>query len=264
MNQNCLLKVENLSLCLGGTKILVQLSFEVRAGEYLSIIGPNGAGKTSLLRCLLGVLSLNEGKIFLRGQPLDTFSRKKIAALVSYVPQTAPTGLPFLVEDFVALGRYPHLSFLRLPSEKDRLAVQSALEITGTAKFARRSLDTLSGGERQKVLIAAALAQETEIILLDEPTAFLDPRHRVDILQCLKQINRQKGTSILAVTHDINAAAAFSHRILALKEGKPVFIGNKTELVHSKVLSSIYETDFLLASHPEANLPVVMERGSLL
>jgi iron complex transport system ATP-binding protein len=240
---NNAIQIENLALKLNGSDILCSVSFAVAKGEYVSIIGPNGAGKTTLLRCLLGMYPYR-GSAQINGQECRTCNSRALARLVSYVPQTHDIEFPLTVYDFIMMGRYPYLSALSPAQKRDEEAVERALGITGTAQFRTRTLRTLSGGERQKVYIAAALAQETPIMLLDEPATFLDWRHQTEVMTLLKKINIECGATILAVNHDLNSAAHWSDRIVALKSGQTLFTGTPQELIQPAPLEILFETVF--------------------
>lgn len=257
---NQVIEIHGLSLSLGGKQILRDVSFSVGEGEYVSIVGPNGAGKTTLLRCVDRLLSGGTGRIEICGRPLASYGRKELARLIAYVPQSDGRQFPFTVEQFVLMGRYPYLSPFSAVSKEDRRAVRQAMELTGTTEFARRSLDTLSGGERQKVFIAGAMAQGAKILLLDEPTTFLDYRHQEDVQVLLSRVNRTSGTTIVAVTHDVNRAALESDRIVALRDGSVIACGPPSEIMKAEVLQQIYHSSLLLVDHPDAGLPVVVPR----
>lgn len=254
-----LIEVRDFSFAIGEKPILRNVSFSVLAGQYVSIIGPNGAGKTTLLRCLDGILRGGQGCIEICGRPLAQYRQKELARQISYVPQ-ADGHLPdYSVEQFVLMGRYPYLSPLAPIGAADREAVAAAMARTGTAEFAHRALATLSGGERQKVFLAAALAQGATILLLDEPTTFLDYRGQAEIRRLLAELNRH-GTTIIAVTHDVNLAAMESHKVVALRGGAVVFADNPAALMRPEVLQSIYDTPFLLVEHPDARAPMIVPR----
>jgi len=238
------IQIEHLALALNGTPILRGVSFSVATGEYVSIIGPNGAGKTTLLRCLLGMYTY-EGSAQVSGVECSACDHRALARQISYVPQTHDIEFPLTVYDFVMMGRYPYLSPLSPAQKRDEEAVERALDITDTTKFKTRTLRTLSGGERQKVYIAAALAQETPIMLLDEPATFLDWRHQSEIMRLLKKINRECGATILAVNHDLNSAAHWSDRIIAMKDGKVLSTGIPDELIQPEPLEQLFETAFV-------------------
>jgi len=252
------LEVDNLSFRAGAKEILRNVSFAVRRGEYVSVVGPNGAGKTTLLKCIDRLLPGGEQAIRVFGRPLGQYTQRELARRISYVPQGDGRIFPFTVEEFVLMGRYPYLSPFSSIDAAGRQAVNRAMEVTGTRPFANRRLETLSGGERQKVYLAAALAQQADILLLDEPTTYLDYRHHAEIRDLLAEINRAGGVTIEAVTHDVNRAALDSHRIVALRDGQVVFMGLPCEIMQHEVLETIYGTSFLLAAHPQAGLPVVL------
>ncbi|HKL21367.1 MAG TPA: ABC transporter ATP-binding protein [Tichowtungia sp.] len=238
------IQTEDLHISLSGKEILRGISMSVRSGEYVSIIGPNGAGKSTLMRCLLGMYPY-EGSVKISGSECEQTDPKELAKTVSYVPQTHDIEFPLPVFDFVMMGRYPYLSPLAPAQKKDIDAVEKAMEITGTTVFRDRLMRTLSGGERQKVYIAAALAQETPIMLLDEPATFLDWKHQADIMQLLKKINTDCGATVLAVNHDLNSAAHWSDRIIALKDGSVLLDGIPEKIIQPGPLKQLFETVFI-------------------
>ncbi|NLY01182.1 MAG: ABC transporter ATP-binding protein [Rhodopirellula sp.] len=255
-------EVRDFSFRLGKKAILHDVSFTVRRGEYLSIIGPNGAGKTTLLKCIDRILTGGKGEIRVFGRPLASYRQKELARRISYVPQADGRVFPFTVEQFVLMGRYPYLSPFSSVGLEDRRAVREALERTATTEFAGRLLNTLSGGERQKVYLAAALAQRADVLLLDEPTTFLDYRHQSEIRDVLALANAESGVTVVTVTHDVNRAALDSGRIVALRDGAVVFRGLPREVMQPSVLERIYGTGLLLVPHPQANVPVIIPTPS--
>jgi len=258
MNVEPVIRVREFSFALDGKPILREVSFDVARGQYVAIIGPNGAGKTTLLKCLDRILVGGSGQIEIMGRPLERYGQKELARRISYVPQADGRVLPFTVAEFVALGRFPHLSPFAALGRDDRRAINAAIEQTGMSDFAARRLDTLSGGERQKAFIAAALAQGAEILLLDEPTTFLDYRCQAEVRGLLREANRASGVTIVAVTHDVNAAALEADAAIALREGRVVFCGPPRELMQPEPLQRIYATPLLLVAHPAADVPVIV------
>jgi len=263
--------INDFSFSIGRKQILRNVSLSVEAGETLSIIGPNGAGKSTLLKCIVRILHSpsqplgrgqgggdGTGRIRVHGRPLESYTQRDLAKLVSYVPQADGRVLPFTVHEFALMGRYPHLSPFSSISEADEQAVNDALALTGVQEFRDRHLGTLSGGERQKVFIAAALCQGAGIILLDEPTTFLDPKHQDDVHRTLARINRESGVTIVSVTHDVNTAAIFSRRVLALKAGAVAYCGPSDALMNNAVLQQIYGKQFIFAAHPLTGRPVIV------
>jgi iron complex transport system ATP-binding protein len=255
---NHLVEVADFSICLGDRKILDAVSFDVRLGEAVAIVGPNGAGKTTLLKCLAGLLAGGSGRIRLEGRVLGEYSRKELARRISYVPQADSQPVPFTVEQFVLMGRYPYLSPFSPVGAEDRRVAEEAMEQTGTIEFAARRLDTLSGGERQKVYLAAALAQGGQILLLDEPTTFLDYHHQEDICGLLRRTAKERGLTMVSVTHDVNRAALDADRIVALRAGKVAFLGTADEIMRPDVLEGIYGCQFELVDHPQSGMPMIV------
>ncbi|MEK6238038.1 MAG: ABC transporter ATP-binding protein [Planctomycetales bacterium] len=254
------LRVEDCSLQLGGNEILRAISFEVREGESVCVIGPNGAGKSSLLRCLDGLERRFTGGVSVFGRPLASYSRRKFAAEVSYVPQAVDHWIPFTAREFVLMGRYPHLTPWTSASDRDRIATDEALDLSGARPFAERMLPTLSGGERQQVYLAAALAQQAKILLWDEPTTYLDYQHQEKIVGLLSRLNRELGTTVISVSHDVNQACLLSERILAIKQGRLAFDGSGEELMSNDVLEGIYDKPFEFVSHPRTGRTMILPR----
>jgi iron complex transport system ATP-binding protein len=257
VESNNALAVKNLTYRIGTARILEDVSFPVSGGEFISVVGPNGAGKTTLLRCVMRIVDGWTGSIGVQGEDLASYRQRELARLISYVPQADGRWFPYTGRQLVMMGRYPYLSPFSRLSAQDMNVVREALELTGTVSLADRDMRTLSGGERQKVLIAGALAQGAGIMLLDEPTTFLDPRHGDEVLDILAGLHGQ-GTTVIMVTHDINAAAAVSDRILALSSGRLVFSGEVGEFMDNRVLTSVYGKSFTLVKHPESGRKMVL------
>ncbi|MDH5543129.1 MAG: ABC transporter ATP-binding protein [Nitrospinota bacterium] len=252
------IEIDSFSVEINGKSILRDISFSVEQGEYVSLIGPNGAGKTTLLKSIGRITDFGRGSISILGKKRDSRKQKEYAKIVSYVPQSDGRYLPFTVYEFVLMGRYPYLSSFSAVEKEDKEKVYEVLKQTGTEKFAARGINTLSGGERQKVFIAAALCQEAEIILLDEPTTFLDPKHHDEVHHTLSEVNRS-GKTLIIVTHDLNMAISPPvTKVVALKEGKLTYIGEPGGLLSGSVLSSIYEKDFTIGRHPVTGMEVIL------
>lgn len=253
-----IIKIQDLSIALSGNEILKDISFDVTAGNYISIIGPNGAGKTTLIKCLAGIHSTWTGSIYLNGQSYETHSAKELAKRQSYVPQADGRTAPLTVEEFISMGRYPHLSPFTTLDAEDYTAIKSAIDRTGLEKFKHRKLNTLSGGERQMTFIAAALAQESEILLLDEPSSFLDYHHQNNVASILKSACEDDGKTIIAVHHNINTATVASDRIIAIKEGSIIFNGTPGEIANEQTLKEIYDTEFSCIPSPRTPHPFIV------
>lgn len=228
-----------------GRTILSDIDLQVTDGECIAVVGPNGAGKTTLLRLLAGLLRPSRGRLESQGRPYESIPRRQLASAMAYVPQSRPLRVPLRVEDLVMLGRYPYLSPLRLaPRGSDFEAVTRALNVAGIEPLRDRRLEDLSGGERQSAYIAAALAQEADTLILDEPTTHLDPRHQRDIAALLVKLNRERGLGIVVATHDLNFASLLAHRILALRQGAMVAFEPPAQLLRPERLAEVFEAPF--------------------
>lgn len=233
------LSVEELSFAYGDRRILQGVSFALEPGTFTALLGPNGAGKTTLLKNVLGVLAPRRGSVRLEGMPVTDLSPKERARRMAYVSQEPFFTFPLTVEDFVRLGRYPHDRSGR--QTRSCAAVESALEAADCASFRDRCFTTLSGGERQKVLLARALAQSRRLLLLDEPTAHLDLSHQIRILERLKTMCRDEGLTVLAVLHDLNLASLFSDQVLLMKGGALAGLGPAAAVLTQRSVAEVFE-----------------------
>lgn len=255
------LQIESLSFSINGASILKYISVTIGAGEKWSIIGANGAGKSTLLKCLLRINSGWKGSVRLFGQSLDEYSQRSLARKVAYVPQPGDDQrFPFTVRQFVAMGRYAYSGMFTAACKDDDTVVNHCMRRARVLEFADRTLDTLSGGERQKVYIAAALAQEADLLLLDEPTAFLDYRHQAEVSHILGEVNQQNGATIVAVTHDVNTAILTDGLVLALKQGKIAWTGPAADLTQPGRLEGIFDTSFRFIEDPLTGHRLVVPR----
>ncbi len=234
--------------------VLKGVSLTVEPGECVAIVGPNGVGKTTLIKCLAGLLHPDQGEIRVGGTDLRDLSARERALRMAYVPQADGRVLPFSVGSFVMMGRFAHQGLLGQVQAEDHAAVTKALEATGLIPLRDRPMDRLSGGERQKAFLAAALAQDAPLLLLDEPSTFLDYRHQVSITTLLNAFVSEGKRSTLLVTHDLNAAARIAHRIIGLVQGHPVFEGTPKEFLVPDVLEQIFGTPFLVFQGPQGRL----------
>lgn len=241
-----LLRVADLSYAAGGKTILAGVSFAMAEGEVRAVIGPNGAGKSTLCRLVAGLAEKDGGRVELAGRDADAMSRRETALAACLIPQIQGDLPAFAVRDCVMMGRYPHADFWRGPGPADAEAVDAALNLAGVAHLAERLLPTLSGGERQLVSIASGLAQESRLLVLDEPSSFLDPARRDALFRLIRRLNRERGLSFLVVTHDVNMAMFLADRVLALRDGRTVFEGPAGELARPGLLRDIYGVDFAL------------------
>lgn len=251
---------ENYSFSLSGTPVLQGISFSLQRGDYLSIIGPNGAGKSSLLKSFMRLHEggRHTGGLSLAGVPLASFSQRELARLVAYVPQAGGGIPPFTVTEFLRLSRYAHLSGQKTLRGPDLEAVETTLALTGMTALAHRRLNALSGGERQKACLAAALAQGAGILLLDEPASFLDPKHAAEVNALLKTLNRERGLTILTVTHDLNHPLDAGGKTLVLRQGEQLYYGPSASLAEGDMLERAFGHTFTYLTHPETGRPLVL------
>jgi len=254
------LSVESLAYRRGGKEILRGVSLHVGEGEFVALIGPNGAGKSTLLKHAAGVLPPPRGAVFLGGEDRALLDPREAARRVAYVPQARDPEIPYNGREIAEQARYPYLSTWRPARREDRRRAEEALAEVGALAYADRPFGTLSGGEQQAVLVAAALAQDARLLLVDEPTTFLDPAAREEVFRILGRARRERGLALLVVTHELNRALLSADRITALKEGRVVREGAPDEIARAGVLREIYGEEFLLATHPETGGPVVLPR----
>lgn len=257
------LEIESLSFSIRGADILRSVSAQIGRGETWSIIGANGAGKSTLLKCLMRIHRDWSGKVKLLGRPLEEYSQRRLARCVAYVPQ--PGGdqrFPYTVREFVRMGRYPYSGPFGSAHAGDSAAIEAALKRADVEAFADRTLDTLSGGERQKVFIAAALAQGGDILMLDEPTAFLDYRHQAEVSDILHTINRESNATVVTVTHDVNAAILTGGSVLALRDGAVIWSGPTEELACEERLAGIFDATFRFIDDPVTGQRLVAPQGA--
>ena len=216
------------------------VTLTVRAGEFLTIVGPNGAGKSTLLRLIIGLLKAQRGVIELAGDPVETIPLRERARLAAFVPQQGVLAEDHTARELVLMGRFPHRTLGLFESERDHRAVEEALRITSTIELADRRMATLSGGESQRVHIAAAIAQEPRLLVLDEPTASLDIQHQLAVFSILRRLALRDGLGVVVVTHDVNLAAGFGTRVLLLSNGRVASLGEPGEVITPEVLEPVY------------------------
>ena len=241
-----LARADGVSLSIDGKKILDSVSLAVRKGEIRAVVGSNGAGKSTLARCLAALIGGWSGSIEIGGAPVRRLSRKELARSVCYLPQARGDMQAFTVREYVGMGRYAHGGFWGGRAVEDFRIADEALEATGAARFADRPLPELSGGERQLAALAAALAQQAELMILDEPGSFLDPKLQDQFTRLVLRLNRDKGVSFVIVTHDVNTAVKFTDKTLALRSGIVVYDGDSSGLADEAALRKIYGMEFSL------------------
>lgn len=237
-----ILEATGLEVRYGGAKqsALSGVDLRLAEGELVAVVGPNGSGKTTLLRALLGTVPLLAGRVELLGRPLSTWSAREQARVIGVVTQREETLFPLTVRETVALGRYAHLAPLGVERDVDRVRVSEAMERADVATLATRRTDTLSGGEWQRVRVARALAQEPQLLVLDEPTTSLDVRHEMEVFELVRRLSGQ-GIATLLVTHHLNLAARYADRLLLLSAGQPVVEGAPSAVLEPDVLARVFE-----------------------
>ena len=255
------LHVKDVSVGYGERTVLDTLNVDIKRGTVTSIVGPNGCGKSTLLRTMSRLLKPTKGEIVLDGKSIHDIPTRKLATQLGLLPQTpiAPDGI--VVADLVGRGRTPHQGILGRWSQQDYDIVAEALETTGISDLAERSIDELSGGQRQRVWIAMALAQRTDTLLLDEPTTYLDVKHQLDVLDLLTELNRDRGTTIVMVLHDLNLAARYSDELVAVSGGKVFAHGHPREVITKENVKSVFGIDSVIITDPVSDQPAVMPIG---
>ncbi|OXR43057.1 putative siderophore transport system ATP-binding protein YusV [Nocardia cerradoensis] len=256
------LTAEDVTLGYGGRVIVDGLSVDIEPGLITTVIGPNGCGKSTLLRGLGRLLRPNAGRVLLDGKAIATMKTRDVARIVGMLPQTpvAPEGLT--VADLVARGRHPHQSWLRQWSADDEAEVAHALAQTGVAELADRTLDELSGGQRQRAWISMALAQGTDILLLDEPTTYLDLAHSLEVLDLVDRLHDDLGRTVVMVLHDLNLAIRYSDRLIVMREGRIVAQGAPGEVIDTELLRTVFGLRAEVHTDPVSERPMIVPIGA--
>jgi iron complex transport system ATP-binding protein len=255
------LAAERLSLGYGERAVVRDLTVELPPGRITMIIGANGSGKSTLLRGLARLLTPTAGAVLLDGRSIGALSSKAVAKIMGLLPQSplAPEGIT--VADLVGRGRYPHQGWFRQWSAEDDRAVAEALSATDTLELADRPIEEMSGGQRQRVWIAMALAQETDLLLLDEPTTFLDLTHQLEVLDLLTDLNRRRGTTIVIVMHDLNLACRYADHLIAMRDGTIAVQGRPSEVVTAESIHDVFGMAATVVPDPVAGTPTIVPIG---
>jgi iron complex transport system ATP-binding protein len=250
-------EVRDLTYRYNGHPVLRDLGFSVDPGDFFIVIGPNGSGKTTLMRLLAGVLRAETGEISVLDRSIRAYRRQTLARHLAYVPQLPPEPLPFTVREMVLMGRSPYLGMLGVESKADVEIAEGAMRFTGVDGLADRRLSQISGGEQQRALIARAVCQEPDILLLDEPTAFLDLAHQIQIMDLLERLKTERGVTVVMVSHDLNLAAMYGDRLLMMKDGRAVGEGPPGEVLTYTALEDAYGCVLLVDRNPLGDFPRV-------
>lgn len=255
------IRTNELTLSYGDNIIIDQLDLTIPKGEITVFIGGNGCGKSTLLRSIARLLKPHEGSVLLEGESIAKLSTKSVAKKMAILPQspTAPEGLSVL--QLVKQGRFPHQSWLKQWSHEDESIVNRALEVTRMVEFKDRPVDELSGGQRQRAWIAMTLAQDTDIILLDEPTTYLDMAHQIEILDLLFELNETEGRTIVMVLHDLNLACRYAHNVVAIRDQKVYLQGKPEEVVSCKLVQDVFDMHCQVTMDPLFGTPLCIPHG---
>jgi iron complex transport system ATP-binding protein len=257
-----LIAAKGLGKKLGEKWILREIDLQVNSGECLGILGPNGGGKSTLVRLLAGEWKPDEGEVLLKGRRIGEWEPRERAKTVAVLTQEIAADVPFTAEEMVGMGRHPHLGRWPWMGERDRRVVEEVMRETGVETLRHRSFPELSGGEKQRVALARALAQEPELLILDEPTTFLDVRYQILLLDLVKRMQREKGLTVIMVLHDLNLAAQYCDRLLLLKDGLVHGVGTPDQVMDPALLEEVYGVKPIRVSHPDIPVPqVVLSAG---
>jgi iron complex transport system ATP-binding protein len=256
------LSARGITVGYGGEPVVHDLTVEIPDGQVTTIVGPNGCGKSTLLRTLARLLPPSSGQVVLDGAPITSMATRDIATRLSLLPQSpiAPEGL--LVRDLVGRGRHPHQRWFAQWSRQDEEVVEAALAMTDTSDLRDRPLDQLSGGQRQRAWIAMTLAQDTDLMLLDEPTTYLDLAHQVEVLELVCRLNRERTRTVAMVLHDLNLAARYSDLVVVMHEGRIVAQGSPPEVFTTEMLSDVFGLEAEILADPRTGLPIVIPLSS--
>lgn len=265
---NVSISTSDICLRYGDKTILDRVTIQVNTGDFFVIVGPNGAGKTSFLKVLMGNVRPTGGSFEIMGRPHTTYSRRQLAQIISIVPQHVPLDFPFTVAETILMGRSPHLSLWELEQRRDVEIAEQAMKFTDVTHLAGRRLDRLSGGELQRVIIARAICQQPRIILLDEPTASLDPLHQMKIMDLMERLREEHGVTVVMISHDLNLASLYGDRLLLMKDGAVQKEGKPKEVLFESELEKAFSCKMLVDKNPVSRRPRInlvpekfMDRG---
>ncbi|WP_300669939.1 heme ABC transporter ATP-binding protein [Desulfoluna sp.] len=251
-HQKPYLAVTGLSSGYGDHEVLTDISLAIDRGSFFIIAGPNGTGKTTLLKCLAGLTHPQKGSVTLDGSPLNSFNQRALARRIAFLPQSVETAFSLTVREVVLMGRAPHLGMLGFHKEKDLALAEEAMSFTDVLPLADRTLDALSGGEKQRVLISRAVCQQPEFILLDEPTSALDLAHQVRVMDLMERLKHERGMGVVMVSHDLNLAAMYADTLCLIHQGKVAALGTPSDVLEKKRLEAVYGCRLFVEKSPVA------------
>lgn len=256
-----MMRLEGITFSYEKDPVLSDVSFQLQPGEFVGVIGPNGSGKSTLLKLMGGILRADRGKLSFKGRDLGSYKRKELARSISWLPQETHLVFSFKVSDVVLMGRHPYLSRLAFEGEEDFLIAQRAMEMTDTSEFSDRLFNEISGGEKQRVMIAGAIAQQSEMMLLDEPTSALDIKYQIEILNILKRLNEREEVTLILALHDLHLASKFCNRLVLLNKGRVVRSGTPEEVLQKETLEEVYGIGVAIFRDPDDGSIIIAPRG---
>lgn len=257
-----LLELKRITYDFGRGPILHDVSFQVAEGEIFGIIGPNGGGKSTLLSIMSGLLPAKKGEALFRDKPVTQYKKRELARQIAVLEQDGTPPLPFTVEEVVAMGRYPWLKPFAGLTEADQQVVDKILAQLSLTDIRKQPVNTLSGGQRQLVSLARAMAQEPQVLILDEPTTFLDIGHQIQVMQHVRQWHENKHLTVIMVLHDLNLAAQYCQRLLLLDQGTVKAIGSVDDILKEQTISNVYHTELVMVKHPILDIPQLLLHGA--
>lgn len=243
--------------------VLKDINWQIPQGRITALVGPNGCGKSTLLKCVIGNLKPRSGHIAIKGQPLESYSSNALAHTVAFLPQSPEVPGDMTVEELVYCGRYPHQKWWRNSAKEDRIAVEAALGATKTLHLKDQVVQSLSGGERQRVWIAMALAQESDILLLDEPTTYLDINHQLEIMELLQRLNKEQQLTVVMVLHELNQAAEYAHEVGVIHNGRLKAVGTPAEVFTETLLRDVFAVNARIEEGEQSGAPYIKIKGLL-
>jgi iron complex transport system ATP-binding protein len=257
-----MIETKGLTFAYAEDPVINDISLTFQTGEFTGIIGPNGSGKSTLLKLIGGILPSPSETTFLKNRELSQYKKKDLAVSIAWIPQEKQMAFSFKVIDIVLMGRHPYLSPLSFEGEDDYRIAEDAMKQTQVLEFAHRSFNEISGGEKQRVMIASAISQKPEVMLLDEPTSALDIKYQIEILSILKQLNEQEGKSLILAMHDLHLASKFCKRLVLLKEGRVFCEGTPAEVLKKEILEEVYEVKVKIFTDDEDGSLLVVPEAS--
>jgi iron complex transport system ATP-binding protein len=263
LNSDPAFTTDDLSTGYGSHVVSDRLSLTIERGSRTALVGPNGSGKSTTLKTLARLVAPLRGAVYLNGQDINRMPTRRVARQMAILPQVHEVPAELTVLELVEQGRFPHVGALGMLRHRDDEAIKDAIRMTRLADFVHRPIDTLSGGERQRAWMALALAQQTDILLLDEPTTFLDIGHQLDLLELISGLNRQRGVTIVMVLHDLNHAARFSDRMIAMSDGKVAADGAPADVLTPRLLRDCFGVEASVVTDPVTGSPMCIPHSPL-